>query len=114
EHGLHQVIPQAVIEVVSFNGQPYAVPLNIHRTNSIFYNVGILEAAGVAVPTTLEELSAACDVIEAAGTTCIAIGARSSWPLASLVWENMMVASVGVDYQQRFFAGQQSPDDPEV
>lgn len=114
EHGLYQSIPQPVIDVVSFNGQPYAVPLNIHRTNSLFYNTSVLQTHGVAVPTTLEELNAACEVIEAAGTTCIAIGAGSTWPLAGLVWENVMIASAGVDYQKRFFAGAQGPDDPEI
>lgn len=114
DRGLNTVIPQAVIDAVSFNGKPYAIPLNIHRTNSLFYNTAVLEANGVGVPATFEEFLTTCETIQAAGTTCIAIGAESTWPLNLLVWENLMLASAGVEYQERFFAGQQSAEDPEV
>src|SRR5262245_31113665 len=32
------VIPKPVMDTVSFNGHVYAVPLNVHRVNTLFYN----------------------------------------------------------------------------
>ena len=46
------------------DGTVWAVP-DLASARALYYNVDILEAAGVAVPTTWEELKAACEAIKA-------------------------------------------------
>jgi len=114
EEGLYDVIPAAVIESVSYGGHPYAIPLNIHRNNSLFYNTAVLEEHGVPVPQTFEEFLAGCETMTAAGQVCLAAGAKDNWPLEILVWQNVMFATMGAPYHTEFFTGHRSPDDPEL
>jgi glucose/mannose transport system substrate-binding protein len=71
------------------------VPVNIHRSNVMWYNPAVLEEAGVsAVPGTMDEFFAACEAISAAGNTCLALGPQ--WTVMHLL-ENIMVGSLGAD-----------------
>lgn len=104
-------LPGEVIDAVSFAGEPYAVPLNLHRNNSLFYNVAVLERHGLAVPTSFAELLAACGVLDAAGVRCFAAGGRDPWALGILLWANVMIASAGPEYHREFFAGVRDPNE---
>jgi glucose/mannose transport system substrate-binding protein len=50
EEGLYDVFPEDVIEIASYEGKPYSVPVNIHRSNVLWYRPSRLEAAGVTEP----------------------------------------------------------------
>ena len=89
--------PRELIEAVSFGGQPYAVPLNIHRTNNLFYNGRIFEEHGGRVqPATLDAFfAAASSRLERLGIVPLAVGARQPWPVTLLAFENLMVSIAG-------------------
>ena len=55
----------AFLEQSVVDGTVWAVP-DLASARALYYNVDILEAAGVAVPTTWAELEAACDALLAA------------------------------------------------
>lgn len=115
EEGLFDVIPEPVLEAVSHEGAPYAVPLNIHRNNSLFFHRGILEAVELPPPTTFEELLATCETLRAGpGIPCLAAGAADSWALELLLWENVMVATAGAEYYEEFFTGRRNPREAQV
>ena len=64
-----------------FDGVYHAVPLNIHRINNLFYNVEVVEDAGVD-PTSLEtpsDLVDALATVEEAGYTGMAHQTGSPW-----------------------------------
>src|SRR5690242_3134146 len=70
-----KLVAPELIEVMKPAGSWVAVPMNIHRVNWMYYNPGVLEAAGVAeAPKTWDEFNAACDKIVAAGKICVAHG----------------------------------------
>ncbi len=100
---LYDVLPATLIPLISQDGHPYSVPVNIHRSNVMWYSPAVLQAAGVAsVPTTLDELFAACDQIVAAGKICISLGPR--WTAAHL-WENIMIGSLGAEKWSGLWTG---------
>lgn len=69
------VVAPELIEVMKPAGSWVAVPMNIHRVNWMYYNPGVLEAAGVAeAPKTWDEFNAACEKVVAAGKICVAHG----------------------------------------
>ena len=38
--------PKTLIPLISKDGHPYSVPVNIHRSNVMWYNPKVLKAAG--------------------------------------------------------------------
>ena len=84
-----EVFPEPVLAAAGFGGAVYAVPVNVHRTNSLFYNVQVLQDAGLEPPTTLSELYELAAALQAEGIEPFALGARGTWTIALLVFENL-------------------------
>ena len=74
DQGWAAVMPATLLPLISKDGHPFSVPVNIHRANVLWYNPTLLTEAGVTVPTTWDEFFAACDKIEAAGKICMSMG----------------------------------------
>ncbi|MGE5249751.1 MAG: ABC transporter substrate-binding protein [Bacteroidota bacterium] len=92
--GFDKVLPPTLLPLISQDGHPYSVPVNIHRSNVMWYNPKVLSDAGVTVPTTLDEFFAACEKIKAAGKTCLSLGPQ--WTAMHL-FENIMLGTLGAD-----------------
>jgi glucose/mannose transport system substrate-binding protein len=94
EQGWLAVMPETLIPLISDNGNIYSVPVNIHRANVLWYNPSVLEANGVAVPTTMDEWFAAMDTLQAAGVTPLALGEQ--WTKMHLM-ETVLLGTLGPD-----------------
>jgi len=94
QNGWMEVMPETLIPLISQDGDIYSVPVNIHRANVLWYNPSILEANGVAVPTSLDEWFTAMDTLDAAGVLPLALGEQ--WTVLHL-FETVMLASLGPD-----------------
>jgi glucose/mannose transport system substrate-binding protein len=97
--GLKAVLPATLIPLISKDGHPYSVPVNIHRSNVLWYNPKVLAAAGVTANPktdfdTLDKFFAVCDQVKAAGKTCLSLGAP--WTAIHL-FENIMIGTIGAD-----------------
>ncbi len=99
------VFPEPVLSAAGFNGQVYAVPVNIHRTNSLFYNMRLFADLGLEPPQTLDELYAVSDELQVQGIVPIAVGAKGSWTLSLLFFENLLIAKEGADFYDDYFGG---------
>jgi glucose/mannose transport system substrate-binding protein len=97
--GFGAVLPKSLLALISINGHPYSVPVNIHRSNVMWYNPKVLAAAGVTIPAggfaSWSDFFAACDKIKAAGKTCLSLGPEGF--TAMHLWENVMIGSLGAD-----------------
>lgn len=81
------------------DGNKYIVPIGIHKTNVIFYNIHVFEEFGIEIPDhqdiTWEEFWSICDQLAAAmpdGRYPIDLGDRKGWP-ASQVFEDIMLGT---------------------
>jgi glucose/mannose transport system substrate-binding protein len=97
--GFAKVLPKTLLPLISQDGHPYSVPVNIHRSNVLWYNPKVLAAAGVTANPktdfkTWDDFFAVCDKIKAAGKTCLALGAP--WTAVHL-FENVMIGTIGAD-----------------
>ena len=72
---------QAAIDSSSYDGGVYAVALGRTTYSGMFVNDDLLAEVGVATPTTLDELVAACPAIEDAGFKCMIAGGQDGWPV---------------------------------
>ena len=98
------------------DGSKYIVPIGIHKTNVIFYNIHVFEKYGVAIPDheniTWDEFFSICDQLAAAmpdGEYPLDLGDRKGWP-ACQVFEDIML---GTDPQihEDFINGNYSVED---
>lgn len=109
-----EVFPEAVLSAAGFAGEVYAVPVNIHRTNSLFYNKQVFAELELAVPESLDELYAVSEQLAAQGIVPLAVGAKGSWTLALLFFENLLIAKEGVAFYEDYFGGRVAAADPRV
>jgi glucose/mannose transport system substrate-binding protein len=85
-YGLNDVFPQGVLDIVSWDGHPWSVPVNIHRANVLWYNKSVIEANGIdpASLSTFDGWQAAAEKLKAAGITPLALGDNGPWAAVHL------------------------------
>jgi len=97
--GFADVLPQTLIPLISADGHPYSVPVNIHRSNVMWYNPSVLAAANVTIPdggfASWNDFFAACEKVKAAGKTCLSLGPEGF--TAMHLFENVMIGTIGAD-----------------
>jgi glucose/mannose transport system substrate-binding protein len=86
------MLPPAFLDAVSRDGHFYAVPINVHGQNWMFWSKGALDKAGIsAPPTSWDEFFADLDKIKAAGLIPVALGGQP-WQERSL-FNSMLLSS---------------------
>ena len=82
EPGRAERFSPGTLNAVSYEGNYYGMPLNMHTATQIYYNNAVLEDNGID-PTTLttyEDLLAAFDTLKEASVTPVALGNKFGWP----------------------------------
>jgi glucose/mannose transport system substrate-binding protein len=94
ENGWLEQFPQGLVDLISDDeGNIYVVPVNIHRSNVLWFVPSNLEEWGVAVPATWDEfLSDTCPKLQEQGVTPLAIA--ENWTQVHL-WESVALAVLG-------------------
>ncbi|WP_327089939.1 ABC transporter substrate-binding protein [Nonomuraea sp. NBC_01738] len=109
---LKDVFPAQLVEQLSVEGKIYSVPVNIHRSNILWFNPGVLKEAGVAgAPKTIDEFIAALGKVKAKGKVPLSIG--SEWTVTHLL-ENVLLGSLGTDAYNGLFKPGANWGAPEV
>lgn len=116
EEGLYDVFPADVVAIASYEGVPYSVPVNIHRSNVMWYRPSRLAEAGVETPpATWDEFFEVADKLQAAGVQAIAIAEQDSGGgFSGHILENIMVSVMGPDKYRGLFDGTTGWDDADV
>jgi ABC-type glycerol-3-phosphate transport system substrate-binding protein len=110
---LDNQFPQGLIDsAATYDGAKYLMPLGYHYAG-MFYNPKTFESAGVAIPTTWDELKASCEAFNAAGITPIGLGSINKWP-AQFWFDYLLLRTAGPEYRASLMAGEASYTDPEV
>lgn len=95
-NGWMKEFPEGLLSLISdAEGNIYSVPVNIHRSNVLWYVPGKLEEWGVTVPATWDEfLTDTCPKLQEAGVTPLAVG--EAWTQAHL-WESVALGVLGAE-----------------
>jgi len=106
DNGLEAVIPDVVQSMCQFDGDYYMVPVNIHRSNVVWYNLKELEDIAVD-PKDISNWTAffdACDAFELANPTKDAVALGEAWTQAHLF--EQILASQGIDVYEDWINGE--------
>lgn len=99
KNNLTALLPKTLLPLISQDGHPYSVPVNIHRSNVMWYNPKVLTAAGVTIPAggfvSWTDFFAVCDKIKAAGKVCLSMGNEGF--TAMHLFENVVIGTIGAD-----------------
>lgn len=108
--GYNDVFPQDLIDIASYQGKPYSVPVNIHRSNVLWYRTDKLEAAGVTEPPkTWDDFFAVAEQLKAKDIPALAI-AEDGPGFCGHVFENILVAVLGEEAYRGLFTGKTTWD----
>ena len=114
EWGVYNKFPKDVMDIVSYQGEVYSIPVNVHRGNVVFYNKKIFRELGITKePTTWSEFFAAMKKAQEAGYIPLALGDKNKWTLTHL-FENIMLSMFGPEGYKGLFTGKTSFDSPEL
>ena len=104
-NGWMEQYPQGLLDLISDEaGNIYSVPVNIHRSNVLWFVPGKLEEWGVTVPASWDEfVTTTCPALQAKDVTPIAIG--ENWTQSHL-WESVALGALGVDGYNGLWNGQ--------
>jgi glucose/mannose transport system substrate-binding protein len=114
EEGYYEVFPQDLIDIASFDGHPYSVPVNIHRSNVMWYRTDKLEEVGVTEPPkTWDEFFEVAEMLKEKGINALAV-AENEPNFSGHVFESILVAKLGPEAYRGLFDGTTGWDDERV
>jgi glucose/mannose transport system substrate-binding protein len=96
-----QLIPPMISDVMKYEGEYVAVPVNVHRVNWLWVNPEVMKDVGVEVPTTLDEFFEVADKLKAEGYIPLAHGGQP-WQDAT-VFDAVALAELGPDDYRKAF-----------
>ncbi len=92
EEGWVDVFPEPLLDMLRFDGEYWNVPVNIHRSNVLWYNSAIFEEHGLEPPATMDDFFDVAEELEAAGIIPLALG--ETWTVVHLL-ETVLLGTLG-------------------
>ena len=111
EEGWMDAFPQGLLDLISTDEGIWSIPVNIHRSNVLWYVPANLEEWGVDVPATWEDFLAICPTLQDAGVVPLALG--ENWT-AQHLWESVALSHLGPEGWNALWAGEKNFTDDDV
>lgn len=111
EENWNKVFPTDLVNLLSTDEGVWSVPVNIHRSNVLFFVPGNLVKWGVSAPKTWEEFLEMAPKLEAQGVIPLSLG--ENWT-ATHLWESVALAVLGPDKWEQLWDGKLSWKSPEA
>ena len=96
-----KLLPEKIRNAVKVDGHYYAVPVNLHNENWVWYNKAVLAKAGAKEPTTMDEMFAAMDKVKAGGVTPLALGGQG-WQ-EGITFRGVLLSVGGLDLYNKTY-----------
>ncbi len=111
EEGWYDAYPQGLIDLLSTEEGIWSVPVNIHRSNVLWFIPENLEGWGVEAPETWDEFLEICPTLQNQGVVPLSLG--TNWTHNHL-WEAVALSELGVEGWNALWTGEKSWTDDDV
>jgi glucose/mannose transport system substrate-binding protein len=111
EWGIRERFNRQILDLCSYNGEIYSIPVNVHRGNVLWYNRALLRKHHIKPPGSFAALQKACETLHKSGVTPIALGDRDKWE-ATQLFETVLVMTLGPGKYNGLWTGKTSFADP--
>ncbi|HEX6292623.1 MAG TPA: extracellular solute-binding protein [Herpetosiphonaceae bacterium] len=102
DEGWDKVMPKLLLDQITYQGEIYSVPVNIHRSNVLWYNKKIFDDNQLTPPKTMDEFFTVAEALKAKNITPLAIGGGDKFATPHL-FESVLLASFGADDYAKLF-----------
>lgn len=105
---------EQILEMCSYEGEIYSIPVNVHRGNVVFYNKALLAELEIDEKILgLQDFIDTCQKIKDKGVTPLALGDKNKWTATHLFEAVLLETLGGIDYNG-LWDGSTSFEDPGV
>jgi glucose/mannose transport system substrate-binding protein len=111
EQGWMNAFPEGLIKNIGTDAGIWSVPVNIHRSNVLWFSPANLEKWGVTAPATWEDFFVVAPKLQEMGIVPLALA--ENWT-ANHLWESVALAAMGADNWDALWAGKLAFDSPEA
>lgn len=101
QEGWDDVVPPALQNFAKYDGHWISAPVNVHSTNWVWANKGILDDLSIEEPSSWEEFVAAMQKVQDSGKTALAHGGQA-WQEATM-FDGVVLSVGGVDFYRKAF-----------
>ena len=104
EQGFDKTMPPLLLEQLKIKGEIYTVPLNIHRSNLLWYNPKVFKENNLTPPRTFDEFFEVAKKFQAKGIPALAISKLDGFSVAQL-FESILLATFGPEDYLKLMQG---------
>jgi glucose/mannose transport system substrate-binding protein len=104
EQGWDKVMPKLLLDQITYKGDIYSVPVNIHRSNMLWYNKKIFADNSLQPPKTIDDFFKVADALKKKGVTPLAVGGKDKFEAPHL-FESILLATFGAADYPKLFQG---------
>ncbi len=111
EQGWNEAFPETLLNLISTDDGTWSVPVNVHRSNVMWFVPAKLEEWGVSAPTSWDEFLEMCPTLQEQGVTPLVVA--EPWTQQHL-WESVALAVLGPDNYEALWSGELAFDSDEA
>lgn len=102
-----EVIPAPLASTMTVNGRRYAVPLDMHIQNILYYNIPLFNELQLTPPQTYAELLTICRTLaeKHPEMSCLALGSKDTWATA-FIFDSILLQAGGPGHYVRLYKGE--------
>jgi glucose/mannose transport system substrate-binding protein len=115
DEGWFEVMPEGITDQLTFNDEIYAVPIGVHRGNTLWFNKKLLAEHDITVDSELsfDQFFEIADQLQAAGVPAVCMG-DNVITLSVELFENTLLGTLGPEKYMGLWDGSVPFDDPGV
>jgi glucose/mannose transport system substrate-binding protein len=110
---LEEVFPPDLLTLLKYQDHYWGVPVNIHRSNVLWYNEALFGELGLTPPANFEEFQQVAEALQAAGIQPYVMGTKDGWE-AGHVFEDVLAGTLTPEEYRGLWTGEFSWMDPKV
>lgn len=110
EEGLMEAFPAGLIKLIGTDKGIWSMPVNIHRSNVVWYMPAKVKEMGIEVPKSWDDFLAVAPKLQEKGIVPLALA--QNWT-ANHLWESVALASLGADNWDALWSGKLAFDSKE-
>jgi len=111
--GWEKVFPPDLMALLKYKDHFWGVPVNIHRSNVLWYNKKIFADNALKVPATWDDFFKVADALKAKRLVSLVIGTKEGWE-AGHTFETVLAAVLGPKGYKELWAGRVPWTDPKI
>ena len=94
EWGIKDKFNPQILDMCSYEGEIYSIPINVHRGNVVFYNKYLLYKYGIDEPLNIYDLIDDCRKLDEMGIKALSLGDKNKWT-ATHLFESILLETMG-------------------